>query len=303
MGDVRYRTAIWVGLVSALALLTKAWAIPLAATVILAYAVAGRRARSFRSILRPAGVFLLVSMAGGWWWVRNLILRGNVQSAGHHRPLDTPLEPVVAVRRTLHQFVSIFPERLWAQLSIKYGEHAFAWWWLGLLTVVLVALIGIALVARSTPVAKSNVWLIVTPLALSSGILLAAVTFLTRRTGIAAGVQGRYLYPCIVSIAVLAAIGLGRLVRRSRAMVIPLAVFASGFAIVSYLRAISYHYGEDRWSNPLDSVRDMVAWSPMPSAPTWGLMVLVGGAAVWVVVESVRERTVSVADEAVPPLT
>lgn len=291
-GDLRRRTALWVGLVSAVALLTKAWSLPLVAVVVLAYLVAAVRERSLRRVITPALIFVVAAMAGGWWWIHNVVVYGKVQPAGHFDPLKTgPL----AMADTLHlmkdQFESVFPTRFWALLSIKSGALAYPTWIPAVLSVVLLAILlaGLALSSR-LGVKRATVVVMILPTLLTLAILLESVYSLTRKTGVAAGVQGRYLYSSIVPLLVVAVIGLAALlglVSRGRAgdddqagaahvtaarftparlVALLVGVFGVVYTVVSMGRAISWHFGEEHWSNPLDSLGDLAAWSPLPYA-------------------------------------
>ncbi len=289
-GDLRVKTAAWLGIASAVALFTKGWAVPVSGVLFLAYVVAARRAPTRTPAVKATVVFAGLSMLGGWWWIRNLILYHVPQPAGHIALRDTPLSLGATISRVGRHFVEVFPERFWAMLSIKYGYTAFPAWLPLLLSIALVALLVIgAVAAPRLQVSRRHVFYLLAPVVLTFCALIAGVLFLARRTGVAAGLQGRYLYATLVLIAVVAALGMVALARQQRRIVIPLAGFVVVAMATAFGRAISYHYGEARWSNPLAALPDVVAWSPLPPALTWALLVAMVGAWAWLIVEAVRE--------------
>lgn len=314
-GDLRRRTALWVGLVSAVALLTKAWSLPLVAVVVLAYLVAAVRGRTLRRVVAPALVFVVAAMAGGWWWIHNVVVYGKVQPAGHFDALATgPLARGDTLQLMADQFEKVFPSRFWALLSVKSGAHAYPAWIPEVLTVALVLLLlaGLILSPR-IGVKRGTVVVLLLPTALTLAILVESVYSLTQKTGVAAGVQGRYLYSSIVPLLVVAVIGLAALLglvsRRRAARVdgfdvvgsdvvgsvavgagrfaaVLVGLFAILFTVASVGRAISFHFGDEHWSNPLLSLGDVAAWSPLPYALSIAVMIAFGVAALLALVAS-----------------
>ncbi|MBN2177213.1 MAG: DUF2142 domain-containing protein [Demequinaceae bacterium] len=283
-GDLRKRTAAWVGLASAVALLAKAWALPLVAVVALAYVVEGERRRERRKAASSLAVYCGVSMLGGWWWIRNLLVYGSVQPSGHSLPLPEPLPLGESVKRVSERFLGTFPSRFWATLSIKTGgENAYPLWIPTVLILVLAVLLVIAFVrSRWVGMNPSTLALVLVPTLLSLVIMVVEATRFTMRTGIPSGIQGRYLYGSITVIGVVAVLGLSTVVRRSELLPAIVGGFAVAFTVASVLRAISFHYGEARWSNPVTAFPDLLAWSPVPSAVVIAFLVAFLGCAVWV---------------------
>ncbi|MFP7833035.1 glycosyltransferase family 39 protein [Marisediminicola sp. LYQ134] len=289
-GDRRWWVGLALGLAGALALLTKAWALPLVAVAFLAYLVAAARSRSLRPWLVSFSAFVVSVSLGAWWWVRNVLVYGTVQPAGHRRELEDGPLPVGEVLPDIGAaFVELFPSRFWAQLSIKYGSEAFP----NVLLLVLTAIVAIpfivGLVRPPRGVRPLDVILLVVPMVMTLAILVLSVTRLTMQTGVVAGVQGRYLYSTITVLALVVALGLGRLSGRRAAWIVPLILGLAALALTlgSVARGLSYHYGSPRWGSPLATIDDVVAWSPVEpwvTIPVWGIL---AAAALYLLVELV----------------
>ena len=210
-GDVTRRTAVVVGVLLGLALLTKAWAIGLVAWAGLAYGLAllgsarDRRGRALTSGLLAGGLAMVV---GGWWWVANVVRFGALQ------PQGMDLLPARDVDRDLVAFTAGMLKRLTASTWGNFG-------WLEVqlaepvrVAAALVVVLGLAsAVARRSEVPWARA---------ASGVALAAlcVQFAVvyqqslknyLRGGYFAGLQGRYLYSFVAVVAVLVAVGLSRL--------------------------------------------------------------------------------------------
>ncbi|MCJ7826996.1 MAG: hypothetical protein MUP36_01985, partial [Demequinaceae bacterium] len=69
-----------------------------------------------------------------------------------------------------------------------------------------------------------------------------------------------------------------------------LPAIVGGFAVVltltSFARAISYHYGESRWTDVFSAFPDLLAWSPVPGFVAVAFLVALLGCAAWVVGET-----------------
>src|SRR5690606_11088642 len=85
-GDRSLTTAVSVGIVTGLALLTKAFAFALLPWVACAYALGWWRTRGrlpWRPVVAAGGLAVVI---GAWWWVRNLVRTGQVQPSGEVYP-------------------------------------------------------------------------------------------------------------------------------------------------------------------------------------------------------------------------
>lgn len=263
-GDTGLRTAAWTGGALAVALLTKAFALVLLPIVLVALLVAwSRGGRRMAPSLRSAGMVGLLSLAGLWWWIRNLLIYGSVQPAGHFpaRP-GGPMDIVDAVRQFARSAVILVPQRFWSMVSIKGRDQAFPLWFYLTLTVLAVGVVVAGLAWRRR-YHRIDRLLLISPLVLV-GLLTTYSTFmLTVKTGKAAGLQGRYLYVGFVGLAVLLALGGARLLHR-RSTLLPVLTGVAGavFTAASLRRALGYHW-ERRDSGLWEGVRALLAWSPL----------------------------------------
>ena len=304
VGDLRLRTAAWVGAAAAVALLAKAWALPLVAVVVAAYVVAGVRERSVRKAGAPLGLFTAVSLLGGWWWIHNLVVYGTLQPSGHTEPLPEPVPFWEAVGKVWRRFSGLFPSRFWSTMSIKTGTSAYPQWVPSVLILVLLACIVFAFIrARRIEVRRTALTIMVTPVALSLVIMIGEAFRFATTTGIPSGIQGRYLYVFITMIMVVGMLGLSTFLRRPARLPVYMGLFAVVFSLCSFSRAISYHYGESRWTNPFSAFSDLLAWSPIPASVVVCFLVALLGCAGWVLAEvlkAVKAGEVEAAPSRVP---
>jgi 4-amino-4-deoxy-L-arabinose transferase-like glycosyltransferase len=294
-GDTSRRTAIGVGAAMSLALLTKGTALPLVPLVPAAYAVAWWRARG-RAPLASAAIACAVSGIGALWWVRNLVLYRTVQVNGYGAQVAAQLDSKGRNPGTWwHYFKPQFVPRFWSGLGLldQNGLHAGT---VRLLTVV--ALIGVILaVIRGLGHGRGDrptVVVLVLPLLLISALIVYGTWTYFERTGIPAGIQGRYAYPGVAGLAVVVAIGYGRAAGRF-ATYLPNATLLGALAVqVIAVRGVFFGLWLPRpWTGGgrADRYRvafdNLAAWSPWPVGVTYAAFALAGllvAAAVAVVV-------------------
>lgn len=248
-GDLSKRTSLYVGLVAAAALFTKAFALAAVPWIVVAYAVALYRTRSRLAVggLLVAGV---TSALGGWWYVVNVVRYGKVQSeetqvafgkapAGFH-PSPTAY---------LHRFASDVSQRFWGDFG--YYDLPLPRWFTTSATVAVLALLVLGALAVRPRLPGLA---LLVPLAGVAAIMMAGTYGLYRKYGFFPGLQGRYLFPALAPVSVLVGAGLGLLARRWAAVV----------AVV--LAALAQAYGTHRellgfWGG---SLRTVAAWSWYP---------------------------------------
>jgi len=305
-GDLRLRTATWIGLALAVALMSKAFAIPVALAVALAYLVTIVRTRAVRSGIIAATVAGGVAMLGGWWWVRNLLLYGTLQPAGTAAPLpDGPLPLVDALTIYLDQFVRVFFTRYWAGFDSSGSEDPALWPFLAL-SVVAVLVVVVALIAPTPSRPRGgalNVIVMLTPFALTLASLLYSTIRITMSTGYPAGVQGRYLYCAIIGMTTVVALSLGWLLPRRAQMIGMLVVTAGGLALTAWR---SWTAVVNSWApaahDLMEHFRALFAWSPLPYAASMSCFLLLAGSILIVAVFTVREFRVEMGSDSEPTL-
>lgn len=271
-GDLSKRTAVVSGVVLGLALFTKGFALIAPVWIVLVYLVArGATVRVVGS--RVAMVAGVSFVAGGSWWLRNIIVFGTLQ----------PSRQQLADAPDFQPDVDVFAERYVDWMSARF------WGWFGWFDVRLdpvftttATVIGLALVAVGC-VALLRRWPMI--VALATPFVLLFVIWAQRaysghaRTGSFPGIQGRYLFPAVVGLGVLLGIGLCRLMGRT--MPYASIVLLGGAAVLHGAAAVAIldHY----WGGPGATVPDrlhaVAAWSPWPAfvTITWALAATVGG--------------------------
>ncbi|MCB0972550.1 MAG: DUF2142 domain-containing protein, partial [Acidimicrobiales bacterium] len=156
-GDRGTRTAVALGLVTALAFLTKGFAVVLPPVVVVAYLLGARDLEGWRPRLRAVAVpvawagGLTVALAG-WWYVRVRSRTGRFAPSIEAERLTSDLQPpgfspdVVAFGR---EFSARLVERAWGSFG-WYSVRVPMWWALAA-SAVVVAAVAVALAPRRDP--------------------------------------------------------------------------------------------------------------------------------------------------------
>lgn len=291
-GDLRRRTALWVGVSLAVALLSKAFGLLLLPLAALAVLVGWRTTGRLRPAARSAALMAAVAMLGGWWWVHTYLRYGTLQPSGHLPPIEGgPLPVSEGIGPTLEGLFTVVPVRFWAFLSIKDGVDAFPMALSVTLTIVSAALVATMLLRRRVGAADRSVtWSFTVPLLLIVMVLASQILRLYLTTGVVRGLNGRYLFFALLPVLVLVVLSLPPLVR-GRERLVTATVMAGGLLFTGWSaqRALGYHWGADRTFEPVADLRGVEAWSPFvpPVTVTVGAVALVVAAvAVWASVRS-----------------
>lgn len=289
-GDTRWRTAGLVGALTGLALLTKGTALVLPPVLGLAYLLAARRA----GLLRALGPALLAAGLavglGGWWWVRNKLRYGVLQPNGllsDQSVLDRR-PPVTSAADSGLRFLGVFARRvtgnLWLEPAVRPRPAFVSWtsWGLSVLAVVLL-LVGVLAAVRARGPERLRVaevaWLLL-PAAGILGIVLSGSWAAWRTSLQPAGQQGRYLYPALVGLALLAVLGVHRLVGDRLVLVVSAVAAALQAVMGAVVLTQSWlpRTGGELPSRLAAAWRGWDAWSPLPW-PVLALLVLAAAAA------------------------
>lgn len=305
-GDVGRRTALLLGGVVGVALLTKGFALALVPAVALAYVVA-RRASGARRWWQSGLLSLTTAfVVGGWWWLHNLAVYGRVQPSGIPdalRPavLGRPLAPGVVLDRG--DFVVGAYRRLtvrfWGSLGINYSPpEAFAPWVTNVLFVVSLVAVVVALVAwrRHLQVLTVSVLL---PFLGTLAVVVIGMYGGYKYSGSYPGAQGRYLFGSLAGLAAVVAIGLCVAAGRARRLLLPAVVLVAGVMQLVGVRSVlrSSWFGAtrgrgygDRLSDALDGIE---RWSPFPSAVVLAVLALTVLAGLLLLVSAVASAVTS----------
>jgi hypothetical protein len=264
-------------------LLTKSTAAPVAVWALGAVVVAILLRSDDRSPKAVAGRFALVAgvaLLGASWHLTQLVRYADPQPS----PVVQAL-PDGAADTAVSRFAEVWIERVSANF---FGQPArrtgvtLPDWQIHAAAAgfVVFLLAGIVFAVRSR---RGTV------LALGGLVLLQVLMMLRpnwkgySRSGRFSGFQGRYLYPCIVAIVLLVAVGLWRLLR-SRSVVVqelvPRAVVLLGIGMHATLMwsTLTDGYWDDAGRGTRGLLDSLAAWSPLPWVLTVGAGV--GGAAV-----------------------
>ncbi len=208
-GDLRRRTGALLGAVTSLALLTKGFALLLPAWIVLAYVVAGvregRRAGALRGLL-VAGV---ACVPGALWWLRNRVVYGTIQPHGTHT--DPPdLTAVHGWSDGGWDWLSRFTERMVTLFFVNDHDSSRSldpsWWMARVALAVLLTGIVATVVRRGLPRPVALVLLFPIP-ALAAIVARGSWEQFAAFGDTAAAQQGRYLFPGIAGLMVVAVAG------------------------------------------------------------------------------------------------
>lgn len=304
-GDLGWRTGAALGAVTSLALLTKGFALLIPAWIVLAYVVAAVRERRRADAARGLLVAALTSVPGALWWLRNLLLYDTVQPHGTH----TEPPDLTAVHgwsdggwdwlgRFVERFVTLF------FVNDHDSDRAMdaSWWMARVVLVVLLVGIGAALVRRGVPRAAALVLLFPIP-ALAGIVARGSYEQFAAFGDTAAAQQGRYLFPGVVGLMVVAVAGAAVLAPRWRRWVLPgllalaVAIHAAFWHDVWTLYWLPADAGASNLGGLTHAVEAIAFWYPFPPA-VLGVVLLAGLAAAGLLArEAIRAATAPVEPE------
>jgi hypothetical protein len=269
-GDAKTSTAVGIGLFAGLALLTKAFAVVFLVWIALAYGYRAWRERpGWRPTVRPFLVSVgVAALVGGWWPIGHVITDGEPYPSAsdeffNRNPAGFEPDPV----GYLGYFASSITHRFWGNFGFLVAPLTP-----GVVIVATLVCVGAAAVALlprrwigdgSTRPSPARLLVLVSVLPMLALTVLAIAYDLYRTSSERPFIQGRYLLPAIVPIAVVVAVGLHRLIGRwaPLALLIGAGVMQADAVRVA-LRAF--------WAQPGASVRyklaSALAWGPWPRA-------------------------------------
>jgi hypothetical protein len=224
----------WIGVVGGLAVLTMLAAIGFLAGAGITLLLTSRSWRSaiVRTLWFSAGSILVA----GWWFARNMILYGTLVMAveNGYRSSHTDL----ALAAHLKAMIITLFKTYWAVFGrineIHFQDiYRFYWWFVGL------ALLGFIryVLQRRNEVPKEFLYLFFSAITLSlASTLYYAYTFDSD--------QGRYMFPVIIPICTIIALGLNALFpRKYRRWVLNLVIFTSvGINTLVLWRLVGIYY-------------------------------------------------------------
>ncbi|RIQ14497.1 phospholipid carrier-dependent glycosyltransferase [Jiangella rhizosphaerae] len=263
-GDLRWRTGAALGAVTSLALLTKGLALLMPAWIVLAYAVGGVRERRGADAVRGLLVAGAASVPGSLWWLRNTLVYGTIQPHGTHaEPPD--LTAVHGWSDGGWDWLSRFAERMVTLFFVNDHDSDRAmdasWWMARVALIVVLAGVGTALVRRGLPRPAALVLLFPIP-ALAGIVARGSWEQFAAFGSTGAAQQGRYLFPGLVGLMVVAVAGAAALAPPWRRWVLP--------ALLTLALAMHAAFWHDVWT---------LYW--LPADPAGGLGRAVSAIAFW----------------------
>lgn len=281
-------SAVLGGGVLGIGLLTKGLMLPAVAVLAVFLLLAGRRAgtgwrsRFWIPLLGGAIAFVI----GGWWWVRNILVHGQIQSSNNRTPrADEPFDGYSTADFVLSVAVRL-NRTFWGSIR---SQAAFD----GSILVAMGVAAGLVVVAALVFSRHRFLLLLV-------GVYpaLVAALFTTNafriywNSGALAGVQGRYLFSGLTFLAL--AVGLAWVELRRRSGRVP-SMVAAGAAIVAAATAFTAGYRFAfgvRWREEGTTLRDaylaMVDAGPLAAWQHLLIVTLTAVAAVSFVVAMLR---------------
>jgi small subunit ribosomal protein S36 len=270
-GDRSVRTAVLVGAVVALALLTKAFAAVFPPIVALAYLVGAtaddeqgvvERVRRAVAPLAVAGGAVLVG--AGWWYVGVRQRTGSFAPSIESRRLTTDLQPPgfeADLGRFLGEFGPLLNQRTWGSFgwyTVRFPEP-LAW----ALTALVVAAVATALTSRrdAAGATRAQRAVLLAPVGALGAFVAARAWSLHVTTGGFPFIQGRYLFAGVGGLAVLVAIGVVRWSARWSALGVLVAALA--IQVEAVRRCLEVWWGGPGLG-PRGQLRAMTAWSGWP---------------------------------------
>lgn len=263
-GDLTRRTAVFVGLFTALALFTKGFALVLPIVVVAAYAVHRRAGvKPGLSALAVGGVL------GGPWYLMNLIRFGKLQPEGlgakanlqFFGKADGKPHPLSGY---VHQVSNSLVRRFWGAIGIPDSPSlplGLAW----ALTIAITVLIVVA-VARSRG-RRQQLGVLLLPIPLMLVIVVVGSHHWWAINGKLPGVQGRYLYPGLLGLLIVVAMGLTSLLR-SRRNLAPLVAIAAAFVLQAWALVIMLRTYWVPGHDLVAGAKGVFHWSPWPPVVT-----------------------------------
>jgi small subunit ribosomal protein S36 len=287
-GDLSRRTAAWLAVALAAALLTKGLALILPLVILAAYLVGGWRRRppppTIRSVGGPLLIVAVGAVVGGLWWLRNLIDYGTVQVDGYGtaetRVLYGPPDHKGTLLHFLPAFTSGFISRIWGGIGIPDTPNPGPVIIYGWFIVVLVGVVA-ALVVKGRAGERVGAAVLLAITVLTFGVVAEGSLSIFRQwSNHLTAEQGRYIYSTIAAPAALAALGWIRMThRRVHTALAPIVLIAAVVTnAVVWLMILRTWYQPANPLPPLQGLRDaihgLLRWSPLPE-PVTILLVMV----------------------------
>jgi hypothetical protein len=279
-GDASRRTALWIGAVTTVALLTKGLALVFPVWVAATYAVALYRTRKL-SVVWSALVAGALTCVGLAWWVKNKLAYDLVQPDGlRTEPRDLPVR--FFWEDWGHAYVARYTERMVTTFFVQDQAgtrlHDTTWWLARVILLLLV--VGILATLVLGILRRVDALVLIAPTVLLAGLVAKGSWASFSVLGLYAALQGRYLFSAATALAVVAAAALARLPERLRR---PVPFLLLGLGAVMHLantaKSLNLFWAPAgtsirTWEGLRESLATLVEWYALPPVV---LLILVTG--------------------------
>ncbi|WP_116070971.1 glycosyltransferase family 39 protein [Asanoa ferruginea] len=210
-GDATRRTALAIGAVGSLALLTKGFALLVPLWVGVAYAVPLFRGPGRRRVVWALAVAWLGTLPGVAWWIHNRIAYGSLQPHGRFTSVPELVARYPFTDGGVHWLLRLL-ERMNTLFFVHDqtggGGHHAPWFLAFAAAVLIVAGVVVALALRALD--RSTALVLLFPMVGLLAIVAKGSYEQFAATHTYAGMQGRYLYGGLIGVAIVALAALRR---------------------------------------------------------------------------------------------
>lgn len=303
LGDLSRRTAVVVGALWTVGLLTKGFALAMPPAIVFAYLVGAegsfghRLKRAWQPIVIAGGIG---AVAGGWWWVRNEMIYHAIQPNGLGNIDDATRQAVSGPDQAggtdasfFGHYFSLLGQRTFGSLGLlDVPSLSHRWLEAMAILLLLVLIAGIVFGARRLGGARELLfmrsWTLSRALSLIvPTILVAMLLYMGARSaylhgGQLPGIQIRYLFPTVLGPALIIAVALSRVAGdRLRRWLAPAYLLVSMVFLALSVQQVlniemSYGTATTYSARIKGAVHFVVGWAPFGST---GSGLILGGAA------------------------
>lgn len=288
-GDLSVRTGLIAGAVTGLALLTKGFALFVPAWVAAAYVLVvwrGGAPALGRAAPSAALGMLVLTLTGGWWWVRNVVMHGDVQPRGSAFA-RAPAEFVPDAGDWVTTAGEVLIRTFWGHFGWVEAQLPWVAIWIAVGVLLLGMVAAFAARRRADTWRPGDLGLLLVPAAATVTIMAYGSWTLYLETGRVVAVHGRYVMPATVGMAATAGIGLAALLpRRWQGWWLAGLLLVAGLALhaVAFLTLLE-RYWTVEGASLRDAVASMFAWSAWPRGVHAVFAVLAAAGAGWCIGE------------------
>lgn len=269
-GDHRLRTAVLVGVLTGVTMLSKGFALIAPLLVVVAYLLDRARARA--ALPRLAVALAVGFAAGGFWWLRNLIVFGALQPNGYGLALARIEGPPRPANHPalLGDFLVSVQDRIcrtfWGGVGLAAQPTITKTGGTILFALLGLAVLGGLLVGVRGQGQRRTLVLLLLPFPLVLAIIVQAAHGEFVQHARVPGLHGRYLYLSISGLALTTAVLLDRALGRARSA-LPLVAVAVALGMQAFhsrqlVRSVWLAHGRGSTLSALQAMERIAPWPP-----------------------------------------